>query len=79
MSTATPIDALPEIGLSIANGKIWLGIFNRFVIGDIMFIIKSKIPDVLSKPIAKKIPSSVGNKLITISIPSFEPSKNIVD
>ena len=77
ISTATAIDALPDIGLNIANGKIWFGIFNKFVIGEISLIIRSIIPDFLSAPTAKKMPTSVGNNLNTISIPSFAPSKNV--
>ena len=47
------------------------------VIGEIMEIINSKTPEVLRSPIAKKIPSKVGNNSTTICIPSFAPSKKV--
>ena len=74
ISTATAIEALPEIGLNIASGKTWLGIFNKLVTGEIILIIKSIMPEFLNAPTAKKIPINVGKSLKTISIPSFAPS-----
>ena len=76
-SVATAIDPLPEIGLKIASGIISGGIFNIFSVGFIIFITKSKIPELLRAPIAKKSPIKVGNILITIFIPSFAPFKKI--
>ena len=77
ISVATAIDALPEIGLTNASGIISLGILKKLVIGDINFIIKSKIPELLNAPTATKIPINVGKILNTISIPSFAPSTKV--
>ena len=60
ISTATPIEALPDIGLKSANGIISLGIFKISVTGEITFTIKSIIPEFLKAPTATKIPINVG-------------------
>lgn len=77
ISTAIAVEALPDIGLSMASGIISFGMFIRFVTGLSMFITRSNIPDVLSTPIATNNPISVGNMLIIIFIPSFAPSINV--
>lgn len=66
-----------DIGLSIANGIISLGIFKIFNMGFIAFIIKSNIPDTLRALIAINKPIKVGNMFTTIPIPSFAPSIKI--
>ena len=77
ISVATAIELLPEIGLSIASGINSLGKFTAFKIGDINFIIISKIPELLNAPIATNNPINVGNIPIVISNPSFAPSINV--
>lgn len=77
ISVATAIDALPDIGLNNASGIICAGIFIVFNIGSIICTINSIIPELLNTPTAKNIPNNVGNKFITISIPSFAPFKNV--
>mgnify|MGYP004531644115 FL=1 len=66
-----------EIGRKNARGIISFGIFKILIIGDIRLIKKSIIPELLNAPIATKRPINVGNKAITIPIPSFAPSKNV--
>ena len=74
---AIPIDALPEIGLNIANGIISIGIFKAVNIGEIKSTIKLIIPELFNKFIAKNIANKVGNNSITIFIPFFAPTINI--
>lgn len=49
----------------------------KLTMGDISFIIKSINPEDLKAPIATNNPTNVGKSFITISIPSFAPSKNV--
>ena len=65
------------MGLKRASGIISAGILSIFIIGFIIFTIKSNIPDALNAPTAKNIPIRVGNIFITTSSPSFAPSKNV--
>jgi len=76
ISVPMAIEALPEIGLKIANGIISFGIPKLFKTGDIIFIKLSIIPELLKTPIATKSPISVGINPITIFIPSSAPSIN---
>ncbi len=64
-----------DIGLKSAKGITSLGIPIKFMTGDKIFIKKSINPELLKTPIATKSPIRVGNKAITISAPSFAPSK----
>ena len=66
-----------EIGLNIARGIISNGICNKLITGSISFIIKSKTPEYLNALIATNKPTNVGKIFITISNPSFAPSKKI--
>ena len=63
MSVAIAIEALPEIGLKSARGKISDGILNIRRIGFKMFVIVFKIPDSLRILIDKKRPKRVGKIL----------------
>ena len=71
------MDALPEIGLKIANGIISAGIFNNFSNGEINSITKLIIPELFNKLIAKNIANKVGNNSITIFTPFFAPTIKI--
>ena len=75
ISVAIAVEALPDIGLSKANGKISGGIFNRLRNGVIEFVKASIIPDSLKTFIDKNSPSNVGKIFKTIFNPSFAPSK----
>ena len=66
ISVATAIEALPEIGLNKAKGKISEGIFNKFNNGNTKFEKASIIPDALKTLIARNKPKSVGKMLTTI-------------
>ena len=61
ISVATATEALPEIGRSIARGRISVGTFNKFRIGRAKFVIASIIPEALKILIDKNNPKSVGN------------------
>lgn len=77
MSVATAIEALPEIGLKIARGKISEGILKIIRIGLIRLVIASMIPDSLKTLIERNSPKRVGKILYIIFIPSFAPSKKL--
>ena len=62
----TAIEALPDIGLSKANGRISEGIFSKFSIGKVKFVNASIIPEVLKTLIARNNPKSDGKILTTI-------------
>ena len=66
ISVATAIEALPDIGLSTAKGRISAGIFNKFNKGNIKFVTASIIPDALNILIDKNNPKSVGKIFTTI-------------
>jgi len=74
ISSATAVEALPEIGRTNISGKTSTGIFNKASIGESKLWKKSKIPEFLSALIAKNSAISVGNIFITVSIPSFAPN-----
>ena len=75
ISVATAIEALPEIGLRSASGKISAGIFNKFKIGITTPVNASIIPEALKTLIDKNNPKRVGNIFTTICKPSLAPSK----
>lgn len=77
ISIATAVEALPEIGLISIKGNTSFGICNKFKIGDEAFWISSKIPEHLRALMAKNSAIRVGNILITVSIPSFVPTKKV--
>ncbi len=66
---------LPEIGRINISGKSSEGMVSTFRIGESILDIKSIIPEVLKALIAKNNAINVGNILITVSIPSLQPSK----
>ena len=73
ISIATAVDALPEIGRISIKGNTSEGMLKIHKIGERSFSNRSRMPEVLSALIARNNPINVGNILITVSIPSFEP------
>ena len=71
------MEALPEIGLNNARGKISVGIFSKVNNGLKKLIKESITPDSLKTLIARNSPNKVGNILYIIFIPSFAPSKKL--
>lgn len=74
ISIATAVEALPEIGRISINGNTSEGILKIDRTGESIFSNNSSIPEVLRALIARNKPTSVGNILITVSIPSLEPN-----
>ena len=63
ISVATATEALPEIGLINASGKISVGKLTMFKSGFKNFTTTSIIPELLSAPIATNNPTNVGKML----------------
>ena len=74
ISSATAVEALPEIGRTNIRGNTSAGIFSKLKNGVRVFWSNSKIPEFLRALIAKNKATKVGKIFITVSIPSFAPN-----
>ncbi len=70
-------EALPEIGLTSASGKISTGTLIKSNIGFKNDRIKSRNPLFIKRLIAKIIAIKVGNRLVIIEKLSLTPSMNV--
>ncbi|MCI9365521.1 MAG: hypothetical protein HFJ54_02665 [Clostridia bacterium] len=77
ISSATAVEALPDIGRTKTRGRISDGIFKKLSIGLSKLVRRSRIPEDLNAEIARNNAISVGKIFVTVFIPSLQPTKKL--